>query len=101
MNKVGKVATSKRVLLLKWWKLYRISVFILGLCVMAHHPYRRLRAQRFEFPEVGISEEGNIRSLHLGRGIDWWLQTSPAPIGDRQKPGLAQTPAHLDFAPGG
>lgn len=33
---------------------------------MAHHPYRRLRAQRFELPEVGISEEGNIRSLHLG-----------------------------------
>ena len=66
MNKVGKMAVGKRVLLLKWWKLYRISVFILGLCVMAHHPYRRLRAQRFEFPEVGISEEGNIRSLHLG-----------------------------------
>ena len=33
---------------------------------MAHHPYRRLRAQSVEFPEVGISEEGNIRSLHLG-----------------------------------
>ncbi|MDO5639916.1 MAG: polyamine aminopropyltransferase [Neisseria sp.] len=33
---------------------------------MAQHPYRRLRAQRFEMPEVGISEEGNIRSLHLG-----------------------------------
>ena len=33
---------------------------------MAKHPYRRLRAQRFEMPEVGISEEGNIRSLHLG-----------------------------------
>ncbi|MFV2029535.1 polyamine aminopropyltransferase [Neisseria sp. S1] len=33
---------------------------------MAQHPYRRLRAQKFELPEVGISEEGNIRSLHLG-----------------------------------
>ncbi|MCS4533718.1 polyamine aminopropyltransferase [Neisseria montereyensis] len=33
---------------------------------MAHHPYRRLRAQRNELPEVGISETGNIRSLHLG-----------------------------------
>lgn len=33
---------------------------------MAHHPYRRLRAQRFELPEVGISETDNIRSLHLG-----------------------------------
>ena len=33
---------------------------------MAQHPYRRLRPQRFELPEVGISEEGNIRSLHLG-----------------------------------
>lgn len=33
---------------------------------MARHPYRRVRAQQFELPEVGISEEGNIRSLHLG-----------------------------------
>lgn len=33
---------------------------------MAQHPYRRLRAQQFAMPEVGISEEGNIRSLHLG-----------------------------------
>ncbi|MFC3875077.1 polyamine aminopropyltransferase [Neisseria musculi] len=33
---------------------------------MAHHPYRRLRAQQLELPEVGISESGNIRSLHLG-----------------------------------
>lgn len=33
---------------------------------MAHHPYRRLRAQQTELPEVGISESGNIRSLHLG-----------------------------------
>ncbi|QEY26220.1 polyamine aminopropyltransferase [Neisseria zalophi] len=33
---------------------------------MAHHPYRRLRAQKNELPEVGISETGNIRSLHLG-----------------------------------
>lgn len=33
---------------------------------MLRHPYRRLRAQSFELPEVGISEEGNIRSLHLG-----------------------------------
>ncbi len=33
---------------------------------MAHHPYRRLRAQQSELPEVGISESGNIRSLHLG-----------------------------------
>lgn len=30
------------------------------------HPYRRLRAQQTELPEVGISESGNIRSLHLG-----------------------------------
>lgn len=33
---------------------------------MACHPYRRLRAQQFELPEVGISETDNIRSLHLG-----------------------------------
>lgn len=33
---------------------------------MARHPYRRLRSQRFELPEVGISELDNIRSLHLG-----------------------------------
>ena len=33
---------------------------------MTRHPYQRLRAQQFELPEVGISEEGNIRSLHLG-----------------------------------
>lgn len=33
---------------------------------MAHPSYRRLRAQRCRLPEVGISEEGNIRSLHLG-----------------------------------
>lgn len=33
---------------------------------MAHAPYRRLRAQRATHPEVGISESGNIRSLHLG-----------------------------------
>ena len=33
---------------------------------MARHPYRRLRSARFALPEVGISEEGNIRSLHLG-----------------------------------
>lgn len=30
------------------------------------HPYRRQRSQRFAMPEVGISEAGNIRSLHLG-----------------------------------
>ncbi|MDO4998155.1 MAG: polyamine aminopropyltransferase [Neisseria sp.] len=30
------------------------------------HPYRRVRTQRLAMPEVGISEEGNIRSLHLG-----------------------------------
>ncbi len=29
------------------------------------HPYQRLRPST-ELPEVGISEEGNIRSLHLG-----------------------------------
>lgn len=34
--------------------------------VCMRHPYRRLRPQQYEFPEVGISEEGNIRSLHLG-----------------------------------
>ncbi|WP_037588571.1 polyamine aminopropyltransferase [Stenoxybacter acetivorans] len=33
---------------------------------MPRHPYRRLRPARFTLPEVGISEEGNIRSLHLG-----------------------------------
>lgn len=33
---------------------------------MAKHPYRRLRAAKAALPEVGISEEGNIRSLHLG-----------------------------------
>lgn len=33
---------------------------------MAHHPYRRLRARQTALPEVGISESGNIRSLHLG-----------------------------------
>ena len=33
---------------------------------MAQHPYRRLRAPKSHLPEVGISEEGNIRSLHLG-----------------------------------
>ncbi|MDO4879381.1 MAG: polyamine aminopropyltransferase [Neisseria sp.] len=33
---------------------------------MARHPYRRLRAAQPSLPEVGISEEGNIRSLHLG-----------------------------------
>lgn len=33
---------------------------------MARHPYRRLRSARFALPEVGISEHGNIRSLHLG-----------------------------------
>lgn len=30
------------------------------------HPYQRLRPHRDIFPEVGISEEHNIRSLHLG-----------------------------------
>ena len=40
--------------------------FIYFIGTMAHHPYRRLRAQRFELPEVGISETDNIRSLHLG-----------------------------------
>lgn len=33
---------------------------------MARHPYRRLRPARHHLPEVGISEEENIRSLHLG-----------------------------------
>ena len=33
---------------------------------MARHPYRRLRSARFALPEVGISEHGNIRSLHFG-----------------------------------
>lgn len=33
---------------------------------MARHPYRRVRSARQAMPEVGISEEGNIRSLHLG-----------------------------------
>lgn len=33
---------------------------------MPRHPYRRLRAARSALPEVGISESGNIRSLHLG-----------------------------------
>ncbi|ASK26740.1 polyamine aminopropyltransferase [Neisseria chenwenguii] len=33
---------------------------------MAQHPYRRLRPSKSQLPEVGISEEGNIRSLHLG-----------------------------------
>lgn len=33
---------------------------------MTQHPYRRLRPARHELPEVGISESGNIRSLHLG-----------------------------------
>lgn len=33
---------------------------------MAQHPYRRLRSPQSNLPEVGISEEGNIRSLHLG-----------------------------------
>ncbi len=33
---------------------------------MARHPYHRVRAQSFDLPEVGISEEGNIRSMHLG-----------------------------------
>ena len=30
------------------------------------HPYRRLRPARDALPEVGISEENGIRSLHLG-----------------------------------
>lgn len=30
------------------------------------HPYRRVRTRQSHLPEVGISEEGNIRSLHLG-----------------------------------
>ncbi|MDF7676320.1 polyamine aminopropyltransferase [Neisseriaceae bacterium ESL0693] len=33
---------------------------------MPQHPYRRLRPARYELPEVGLSESGNIRSLHLG-----------------------------------
>ena len=33
---------------------------------MPRHPYRRLRRAKSDLPEVGISEEGNIRSLHLG-----------------------------------
>lgn len=33
---------------------------------MPQHPYRRLRPARYELPEVGISESGSIRSLHLG-----------------------------------
>lgn len=33
---------------------------------MARHRYRRLRRPEYDLPEVGISEEGNIRSLHLG-----------------------------------
>lgn len=33
---------------------------------MPKHPYRRLRPARHALPEVGISESGNIRSLHLG-----------------------------------
>ncbi|MCF7521297.1 polyamine aminopropyltransferase [Neisseria sp. ZJ106] len=33
---------------------------------MMAHPYRRLRTAKPQLPEVGISEEGNIRSLHLG-----------------------------------
>ena len=33
---------------------------------MARHPYHRLRPARPAMPEVGISETGNIRSLHLG-----------------------------------
>lgn len=33
---------------------------------MSRFPYRRLRPSRFMFPEVGISEVDNIRSLHLG-----------------------------------
>ncbi|EGV35416.1 polyamine aminopropyltransferase [Neisseria weaveri] len=33
---------------------------------MHRHPYRRLRSSKFHLPEVGISEENNIRSLHLG-----------------------------------
>jgi spermidine synthase len=36
---------------------------------MPQHPYRRLRPARHELPEVGISESGNIRSLHLGTPI--------------------------------
>lgn len=33
---------------------------------MPRHPYRRLRPARDALPEVGISESGNIRALHLG-----------------------------------
>lgn len=33
---------------------------------MTRHPYQRLRAAQFELPEVGISEQGSLRSLHLG-----------------------------------
>lgn len=33
---------------------------------MANHPYRRLTTRKAALPEVGISETGNIRSLHLG-----------------------------------
>lgn len=33
---------------------------------MSRHPYRRLRPARDALPEVGISESGSIRSLHLG-----------------------------------
>lgn len=33
---------------------------------MPRHPYRRLRHARQALPEVGISEQGAIRSLHLG-----------------------------------
>lgn len=36
---------------------------------MPQHPYHRLRPGRYELPEVGISESGNIRSLHLGTPI--------------------------------
>ncbi len=46
--------------------LYTIAVFSFKMIRMARHPYRRLRTQSFELPEVGISETGNIRSLHLG-----------------------------------
>lgn len=33
---------------------------------MARHPYRRFHPSNFNLPEVGISETGNIRSMHLG-----------------------------------
>ena len=33
---------------------------------MARNPFRRIRPAQEQFPEVDISEEGNIRSLHLG-----------------------------------